>query len=60
MNELAVAPGFINMLSWATEPLLVEVVRNGKLLGPYPSSQEVRARVLEALKKPPVAGGAGG
>lgn len=38
-----------------TAPLLVEVIRNGKLLAPYPSSQEVRARVLEALKRPPIA-----
>ena len=34
-----------------TAPLLVEVIRDGKLIAPYPSSQEVRARVIGSAQE---------
>jgi N-acyl-D-amino-acid deacylase len=64
---LAVAPGFINMLSWATESLLLdgksqadirqgvtlEVFGEGNSMGPL--SDKMKANLLERLKRDPEA-----
>jgi N-acyl-D-amino-acid deacylase len=64
-TNMAVAPGFINMLSWATESLLIdgnsqadirqgvtlEVFGEGNSMGPL--SDHMKANLLERLKRDP-------